>query len=144
MFSANFVGDVPHQCCRWQVETKDEMFRNVSETCSPLSPAVSGQENFRSNIHCANPPYSVDQAVLPTPLTPLTAGDQAAMQIGGKGRGGGLVYRTLCVRRTMTERSLASGDEAEGRLDTVRDEMEVGGGSNVYSLSRVRSTAECA
>ena len=29
----------------------------------------------------------------------------------------------------MTERSLASGNEAEGRQDTVREESEVGGRS---------------
>ena len=39
--------------------------------------------------------------------------------------GDGLDYRTTCVRRTMTERGLASRDEAEERQDTEREEEGV-------------------
>ena len=59
-------------------------------------------------FYCAIPPPAirVEQAVMPTPRAPPTQGPES---------GGGLVYRTICVLRTMAEQSLASRDEAEGR-----------------------------
>jgi hypothetical protein len=48
-------------------------------------------------------PSQVDQAV------------NDAMRATPLLRVGGLVYRNICVKRTMTEQSLASWDEAEER-----------------------------
>ena len=62
----------------------------------------------------------------------------------------GLVYRAICFRGTMTERSLDPGDEADRSQDKVREEWEVGGrslgggkvcacsvGALVWSVTRV-------
>ena len=74
---------------------------------------------------CPSPPFLAEQAVMPTPQSPLGRPPPSTER-------GDLVYHTMSVLRMMTKLSLASGDEAEGRQDTVREAMErglaVGGG----------------
>ena len=67
--------------------------------------------------------HTVDAQVGPIPQGPLLGEGGSGLSCHGT-----IMIDHECVQRTLTKRSLASGDEAEGRQDTVREgRWEVGG-----------------